>query len=204
MGAIGVALRREMVSSENEREPAELEKGVPCPACGAIHLGKSAVCWLCQEPLLTKDGQPRAPAVAGGERRERGSPWTFSLSSLFLLMTLISICMAVLVLSPPLGILLVVVATPAAARTILDGLRRKSRGAPFNLESKAWKFMESMAVVAVVGISSLITFVAICFPLGLGGVLSMSDQGIVCVIMGFAGGLIAAGFVAYRLLRRFW
>jgi hypothetical protein len=118
-----------------------------------------------------------------------------------LVIALIAVCLGVLVEIPGLGVVLLLVSTPALIRTLMAVSRGKAAGRPLSGWEKMTVFAGSLGVVAVIGLASLIAFIATCFPVGLISV--QADMG-VGVFLAFSVGIIAAGFVGFTLIRKLW
>jgi hypothetical protein len=95
-------------------------------------------------------------------------------------------------------VFILLLATPAHRQPTAEGYSRTMTGCA------------AAGVVLLVVASSIITFVDVCFPLGLiafGESFENPNPPISAVffmLAAFGGGLLAAGFVAWLLVRRFW
>ena len=97
-----------------------------CAECGAaIDAGQSR-CWLCKSERV---GHAPVNPYASPLPTQDNLAWQFSLSSLFLITTLIAVCLGVTLLMPGLGVLLWIFAVPALVRTVIDIRKHKRRGA---------------------------------------------------------------------------
>jgi hypothetical protein len=178
-----------------------------CPECGAAYRLGGGRCWLCGGRLpqvASQEKQPRpAPASQCGEIIDatlvtRETAATFSLSSVFLVVTLAAVAAGVFAAAPGLGVLFLVIATPALARTMVVSSRRKSLGVATTPSAKILNFLQSTAVVLVillgiVGALGIALFMA-CTGSVAGGLLSNSiGKG---AEAGFEAGAAAGGLVA--------
>jgi hypothetical protein len=93
--------------------------------------------------------------------------WQFSVASLFLLTTLVAVCLGVWLISPGLGALLTFFAVPALVRTAIDSAQHKRAGAPLRGATKLASFAVSLAAVLAATfaacIAAAIALVASCF-----------------------------------------
>jgi hypothetical protein len=131
-----------------------------------------------------------------------------------LTVTLVAVVLGAFRVAPGLGILLVVVVSPAWLRTCLNVMRRKARGRPMSATEKLGLFAGSLGVVTVVGVAAGVAFYATCWAgFGLGAAASgvahtRGGPDYTWVIWGmFAGvslGIVAALVVGVFLLRRLW
>ncbi len=169
-----------------------------CAQCGASNTVRSDRCWLCHA-ALSPAGQVAAagslgdsPFAAVHQEAQR----TFTLSSLFLVMTLIAVCLGVLVQAPGLGVPLAVLSAPALIRTVWVRSKRKTRGQPMTVWDKALVFLGSLAIVATIAASAAGAFVGICFSLGWVA-FGVNSQGLFALawLLGIGGGLLIAGLL---------
>lgn len=176
---------------------------VVCPSCGGENLARFDRCFLCDQPL--------APGKAGAE-----NPWaapavelkpssrTFTLGSLMLVIALIAVCLGVLVEVPGLGVILLLIATPALIRTLVAVSRRKAAGQPLLWWEKLAVFAGSVGVVTAIGLGALIAFVLTCFPVGFMAMQSNFQQSQGGLLLAIGIGIGAAAFVGFALIRRLW
>jgi len=129
---------------------------------------------------------------------------SYTLASLMLIMTLISVFLGVTVRSPALGTALAFLCVPALVRTIMIRARLKTRGLPMSLSDKVFAFLRSLGVVAVIAAASAGT-------LFLSGslVVHLSDasHGAVqpaAIVFGLLVAVGLSGLVGFALIRRLW
>lgn len=176
-----------------------------CPGCGAENDPGRASCWLCAEPVGLGPGAPSAPtALVPPVPLQR----TFTLSSLFLVMTLIAVCLGVAVQVPGLGIPLAILCTPALIRTMLIRSRRRAKGRSMTAGDKVLAFLGSLAVVTTIAVAAGGAFVAVCFSLGLASfsisLNGSNDWGIALMIAGWVLGIGIGLTVGFFLVRWLW
>jgi hypothetical protein len=177
-----------------------------CPECGAAYRLAAERCWLCGSKL-PQDGldtvQPEEPLEATLVTRETAS--TFSLSSLFLVMTLVAVGAGVFAAAPGLGILFAIVATPALARTIVVTSRQKTRGIVTTPGQKAGAFLGSIGIVLLVFLSIGVALFTACWTACAGGaVMSAGSQNAVIAgaVAGGIAGLTLSGWVLWLIWRK--
>lgn len=193
-----------MSSSESNDE-------LHCPQCGAMLAAKADSCWLCQGratfagvDALRPDPVQPPPIV------EPRAAYQFGISTLLLIMTLFAVLCGVLSMSPGLGIVLAIVATPALVRTGMTAVRRKVRGRPMTVPEKLGTFAGSVGVVMIIGVGAGAAFLATCFTGLVGGAATTSlwNEGYTPMILGLITGVVLGGiaglYAGYRLIRRFW
>lgn len=181
------------------------DPAVTCPQCGALHSQDLDRCWLCD--TIKTDSNPFAAPVAD-ERNSKPPAFvklnqqSFSLSTLLAVFTLTAVYAGVTVQAPGIGFVLAIVSVPALVRTIGIGRRKKKKGQRLNLLEKAGAFFGSLVVVVVIATASFISFVVICFPVGLVG-FNMPGASAV-VAFAFLLGIVVAVVVGIFLIRRLW
>ena len=164
-----------------------------CRECGAAYPLTGQKCWLCGADL------PERAALTTAPRSENpfatSAHRTFSLSSLFLVMTLAAVCLGVFAAAPGLGVFLAIVSTPALARTVFVASRRKESGTEMSVGQKILAFTGALGVVAVTFVTaSVIAFFTACFA-ALGGMALNLSQNLAIRLAGFLGGVIALGLI---------
>ena len=82
---------------------------------------------------------------------------------MFLVITLIAVCLGSYQLAPGLGVLLVVVAAPALVRTCVVGIREKRVGHSLSIGEKVVAFLASSAIIVLVGVAGFIAFQIACW-----------------------------------------
>jgi hypothetical protein len=124
----------------------------------------------------------------------------FSLDTLFLIITLVAVCLGAFLLAPGLGVLLALVGAPALVRTMIAGARRRQAGAPLTTGQKIGAFALSFALVFAVGWAGLIAFFSVCLATGLAGLALGGNGGdwVIAVALG-AGTLVAIPLTIWLL-----
>lgn len=107
------------------------------------------------------------------------------------------------------GIALLVALAPAIDHIVRVSRERYRPGQP-PVSETAWQAfawpLAASGVAFLVALASLITFGAVCFPTGVYAVLGLSPLALQVTVwlLGLAGGMLAAGAVAYGLARLFF
>jgi hypothetical protein len=167
---------------------------IACGHCGAANGPNRTHCWLCHEQLRRAIGYVTQAPVAPVS--------SFSLASLFLVITLISVCLGVITLAPGLSIPLVIIVTLALIRTFAATARHKSVGERPDALQKVGSFAVSTGIVLLIGVSSVIAFNIACWSLcGLGMAAGGSEA---IIFLSIGGGVLAAIICAVWLLRKTW
>lgn len=150
-------------SSANSTRPAG-----GCPECGARVKPTDLKCWLCGRALVVSAevveefaGSPfaqQSPFAPGWSPRADvpAKPYQFSLESMLMVITLVAVCLGAFVATPGLGILALIVAAPALARTLYEGHQARKAGKSLTTVEKILAFSASAgialaALVAAVG-----------------------------------------------------
>ena len=167
---------------------------IACVHCGAANGPNRSHCWLCHEHLRGSSDNPvQVPAAPVS---------TFSLASLLLVITLISVCLGVATVAPGLSVPLVIVVTVALIRTFAATARRKGVGEPPDILQKVGSFAASIGIVLLIGVSAVIAFNIACWSLcGLGMAAGGSAE---IVGLSIGSGVLAAILCAVWLLRKTW
>ncbi|MCA9190521.1 MAG: hypothetical protein KDB03_02115 [Planctomycetales bacterium] len=193
-----------------------------CPECGASNKAVSSCCWLCQctlnpptashsnladlPQLIPSDLIEPPPIVsnmmASGSSRWRPDAW-------LLTATLIVVSVGTLLTSPGLGLLVVLLATPAFVRTAVAARRRSTVGAPLSAGEKFLSFIGSLLVVITVAISAGVAFFLTCW-VGFCGSLALSmaspnlkslenQSFMIGILSGLVVGLLVAGLMFWMM-----
>jgi hypothetical protein len=123
-----------------------VRKLVVCRKCHTACPPDDGKCWMCGAAMVTA---------------KRYSPTTYSLTSAFLVTTLIAIGCGIAVSAPGLAILMAIVATPALIRTVVLVERRKERGIATN--EKIAMFFGYVGVALLAGFAGIVAFFGFCF-----------------------------------------
>lgn len=170
-----------------------------CPECGAEHHAGARRCWLCGAELA---GEPSA-APASTSADTEATAATFSLSSLFLVMTLVAVCAGVFAAAPGLGIIFAVLATPALVRTIFITAKQKSRGTAVTPGQKIVRFLGSIGVVLLVFLSIGVALLTACLTACAGYELDPNKGTFIfpSMVIGGVVGLPLAGWLLWLIWR---
>jgi hypothetical protein len=155
---------------------------------------------------------PYTPPKAPTQERPRfrmGLGWWMGL------IAVVAVGMALVVAFPGVGILVLVLTTPAFLRTALAATRRQSEKRPMSPEQTVGTFFSSLALVLVISVAASIAFGVTCFAGFMGGGAIDSaihpnpppgsyDQLGRALIIGGVCGAIGALLVIYFLGRRIW
>lgn len=143
-----------------------------CPGCGAPQdeaNGGETVCWLCEQrivPRLSPVSRTLAPTRSAGPTLaapELPLGHSFSLTSLFLLTTLIAVCLGLFVAAPGLAIALAIASVPAFVRTSLVVRRRVALGDEVSTTHKVALFAGSvLATFVIVAVTAGAAVGALC------------------------------------------
>jgi hypothetical protein len=161
------------------------EPAAHCPHCGAEVQAPGSPCWLCRQKASHAELNPYAPPRPIGENAQ------FSLASLFLVMTLVAVCLGVIMIAPGVGILFAFITTPAFIRTTVAASLGRRAGAPLSPVEKVGIFFISWFIMCAIGIASVVAFMAVCFA----GAIITEGAGArleIVLMVGVLGGLAAA------------
>jgi hypothetical protein len=185
-----------------------------CTGCGAALSGTVSCCWLCGQVQAdaTAAASPLAPPAAAAlpPPPAAAGPWTFSLSSLMLMMTLIAVCFGLGGVNPGLGIGVAILVTPAALRTAVAATRRRREGRGMTIDEKIAAFAASLGVVVAIIVATGAAFYATCWAGFFGGAMLSEPfaKGYDGLFIGLWTGVILGGlvglYVLYRMLRWLW
>ena len=137
-----------------------------CWECGAVLPPKANYCWLCGSPCYPV-AELVVPEVAPSERR---TALQFSLSTLMLAVTLLSVLLGVFLMAPGLGACLTVLVIPPFLRTMIVATRRKTHGQSMSTGAKLGTFAKTfgitigiaMCVVTSLIVAAFVAFFVIC------------------------------------------
>ena len=118
-----------------------------CPHCQAQQPSEKDRGWLCGAEFLA--GVDQSPIV---EPKSHPDRFSFSLSTLFLLMTLASVCFGLLAVAPGLGIPVCVLLVPVLVRTTMVVRRREAAGAAVSRAEKVSLMASSFGVATVLAV----------------------------------------------------
>jgi hypothetical protein len=167
-----------------------------CPECGAELSGGQGMCWLCQRKRCAEDvNNPYA-----SPQPTENIDWQFSIATLFLVTTLIAVCLGLFQLAPGLGILLGVFAAPALWRTAIDVAKHKQRGFPLGAVGKVASFLVSLVLVVTVTVAATTAAFTVC-AVGVTGTAALGQEASGLLLFIAPAGL-ATGLMVFLWL--FW
>lgn len=198
-----------------------------CPECGSEVDEGVSICLLCRAPLSSTppgDFPPVASEPSSDPTSPDENPFLaprephirpqFSLGSLMLVMTLISVNLAILVVAPGIGIAVAVIVVPALIQTAVTAARRRARGQPMSPADKFSLFAAALGGVLLTLLATGVAFYGTCWVGFFAGAAAGSVAGakgydgigwglLVGTILGGIVGLIVAFFVIRMLVRSF-
>lgn len=171
-----------------------------CPECGAEQslAGERTNCWLCHHVL--SHAELAAEAIAS-EPVAPSPSHSFSLMTLMLLVTLASVAMGVTAIAPGLGIMLIILLTPALVRTFGIVRRREATGQLTSFADRIGTLYASLGVVIVIAVASVGAFVATCGPIG---AVALTGEGEGYFYVAIFVAVIAAGAAGFFTTRALW
>jgi len=144
---------------------AEQQGERTCIKCGAQQSREMRTCWLCGALTTLNSHKPRAvnPVRPAPDR------FSFSLSTLLLLMTLAAVCFGLLAEAPGLGVPLCVLLVPVLVRTAKVVRRREAAGVTVSRAEKIGLMATSLGVATVVAVvvavAAFCSFCGVCLLL---------------------------------------
>jgi hypothetical protein len=144
-----------------------------CPRCNAANRDDRLDCWLCG--ALLRQGKDAAVGKAHEIITAQVVPPSahraqFTLATMLLLITLLSVCLGLFMIAPGLGILLAIASVPAFVRTGILVSTRDAMGRPTSGPRRIWLFVGSVLTTLVMGavvlVASIGTFCGICLASG--------------------------------------
>jgi hypothetical protein len=216
-------------NEQSDMEQNEFTHADVCPECGAALVPGAKRCWLCaarvtQPRKLTSpvddelriEPAPQGPKVRPSDmfldwRPVHPSPAnfdrTFSLSTLFLWVTLAAVVLGVWRIAHGLGIFLAILSLPAAVRTIANvRSRQQQSGQPVSAAEKTFAFLGALVSAAAIAMAIVVgvfgALMAVCLA-------SFSNSGqanatglVVFIVLAILGVLGLIWLV--QRLRAFW
>jgi hypothetical protein len=147
--------------------------------------------------MQTNAAPQHSPIKVQSQRDER----TFTLSTLFLFVTLVSVCMGAIMAAPGIGIPLTVFAVMAFGRASQVSVYQQAAGRPLTIGHKVGAFVSSLLLAFLVFVAAIVAFagalILVCTP------FFATEARIVWPLL---WGLIAltAGTFGFWLMRRRW
>lgn len=176
---------------------------VNCPHCLKENDSAAERCAVCGQSLvLPASGEnPYAPPQS---HEQPLRPHAFHIGSLMLLIALIAVCLSLLVTLPGLGVIGLLVLTPATIRTVHGAWRDRDQGRPMSWGDWFRLFAASISVVLVIELGTFAAFAVTCFPIGLFSFELYSPTIPWGMFLAFGVGLIAAAVAGFYLIRGLW
>jgi hypothetical protein len=134
-----------------------------CPECGYETAGFLTRCPLCGGTLLERDAAERVDSERIGNPISESNGFSFSLSTLMLVVTLACVGMGGIVAAPGVTIPLLVISVPALARTWATGRREMERGRSWGTTEKIAALAVSMGLMLLISAAGCIAFCVACF-----------------------------------------
>ena len=176
---------------------------VACSQCGAANPERRKDCWLCHGALGSSKlhGDASVSPANALLPHQPAATQSFSLSTLFLVITLIGVWLGVAAAAPGIGVLLLVAVLPAAVRTFAATGRSKQFGDRPTVGDKLGAFAVSMGIVLLVCVAAFIAFNVACWSLCGLAVVTQSEA---LIVVSIGGGIVAAVACAGWLLWKTW
>lgn len=175
-----------MSMSEFDRQKSRI-----CPHCNAKQLGPSDECWLCHKSLTAEPEGPPPPAIV--PELYESDNMSFSLATMFLLVTLASVCMGLLVAVPGWGILACIIMVPVFFRTVRVVRAREAQDQEVSPTKKIMLFASSFAVASFITILACVAafccFCGVCLSIFAFADPTNDRQAIVITATVFLGGI---------------
>lgn len=140
----------------------EQNTGRTCIKCGAQQPRETKTCWLCGALTTLDSHKPQATNPV----RPASDRFSFSLSTLLLLMALAAVCFGLLAEAPGLGVPMCVLLVPVLVRTAKVVRRREAAGLSVSRAEKislmATSFGVATVVAVVVAVAAFCSFCGVC------------------------------------------
>ena len=132
-----------------------------CPKCDADQIEATNVCWLCGSSL---EGVQEFEETARPTRRPER--FSYSLSTLMLIVTLVAVCCGLLIVAPGLAVPMCVLLVPVLVRTTMVVRRREEVGLPVSPTEKVSLVLSSLSVATLLCIvvcsAAFASFCGVC------------------------------------------
>jgi hypothetical protein len=186
----------------SEGRPAAASSNVVCPVCGAEQGRQRASCWMCGAALGAEAPPPGSPASFAPAAEASSAHFSFSISTLLLITTLVAVCCALVSAIPGLGVMICILLVPVVVRTAKVVERREAAGGHVSAAEKialgATSFAATTVIVIVVAFATFCCFCAVCATfIGLAG----NEQELFLLGLAAAAGAAVAIFVCVKLFK---
>ncbi len=193
-----------------------LESRQVCPNCDTPFVSKAKYCNKCgmRNQVAEMSQQPgfgTSPDI--GQRIDlgqgdigQGTARSFSIASLLIVITVISVLLGIAARAPGLAILLALLAIPPWVRTALVIRRQRAMGVQPTVSDRIALFMGSVfvtwVIVSTLVVSCCLTFCTVCIGLFMTSGGGSNQSFVLACAVAIVLTLAVAGFVLY--LFRFW
>jgi hypothetical protein len=178
-----------------------------CPECAALVGVGVPRCWLCG---WRRDGaQASTPPVIIPSlvpRRPTDRPFSYSLESLLLLVTLVAVGLGAIVNFPGIGIVVAILMAPAFVRTAMVIRRRDEIGRPVTRWQRVGLFFGSFATAIVILVLVVVASVGTFFTVCLGLFSADGTQDLALPLAMLSAGMATAAIIGFAVwwIRRRW
>lgn len=132
-----------------------------CGECGASNRWPVTQCWLCHGDLEA-DNIVLAEVVSEPPAFVTTRGRSFSLASIFIVITLVAVGLGLSLVAPGMGFLFAIVALPALIGTMVRIKKQQLEGGPIGWSDKLTMFLLSTAVtVATIAVLCVAAFIAL-------------------------------------------
>jgi len=133
-----------------------------CPDCGADVAAEAPTCWLCFADLSATAAERIAASPAPPPIPTAGAH-TFSLDTLFLVMTLVAVCAGIVAAAPEALVFVVLIVVPAVVRTLGKTRQRVKSGEELTASAKIGAFFGSLMLAALTWAAAMVAFFGACW-----------------------------------------
>ncbi|RIK82676.1 MAG: hypothetical protein DCC67_06915 [Planctomycetota bacterium] len=189
----------------SQNPTGQVSTAAVCAECGAEQRSdRQAACWLCGAPTAATAAGARqaAAAVPPSPTFADGRGYSFSLSTLLLVVTLAAILCGLMTIYPGVGVIVSILLAPVLVRTAKVVRRREAAGVTVSAAEKValgvTSFGAAVVIATVVGFATFCCFCATCATFF--GV-SMNAAELLWLAAGAGFGAVAAIFVAVKLVK---
>jgi hypothetical protein len=184
-----------------------------CPECGADNSRAAAKCWLCGAAFAgartsqdrVAEGTVAGPISSSGARQSvvaADAPRQFQLSSLFLTITVICLCLGLFRVAPGLVVPLMVISVPALVRTRRAAHLASMAGKPLSPGARIGTFLTSIFILVLVIVAACVALCMACFGVILSGIGPQKDASLIQFLL--IGGSVVVGFFVIWIFRATW
>ena len=168
-----------------------------CTQCEWFNTRQPYLCPICGGTSFFE--APSGPAQ--GRTTALVNSSTYSLSTLFLVITLISVCLGVVVAAPGLGVPLIILSVPALFRTA--AWKRTRVDGQSTTGQRIAAFVGSLGLVFLIIVAGIIAFQIACWASCVAAI-TIGGQNQSVFIVGLVISALIGLFVSARLFRKTW